>query len=687
MSEVAGGTGGQQVQSFALLGRMMAESARASDAFPLLHEEAMTAIGGRCSVLLQVNPRTSLLHPTSIHNLEALPLDPWEVNTLEARAADEAFGNEFPLVIPNLRKRLPGLAESLGTVGAVFVPLLQFHEPAGLLVIGIREAPAEIPDRLLWVGHAFVLALERARLQRQAELQQEVRRLLDAFSRVASSALNLVTGLEVFCRDANRLFNARRTSVWFHDRQARDVVLTASSDPSHLARGTRVSAEAQAAPATAMRRPRAEIRATEDHTSAVNSTITVPLKGRRRALGTLVFDAVSMDPGTELDVLDNADEVGRQLSSAIENVQLLEEVLRSRREMEKTVNTLPDLVAVCDQSLRLLNVNQTFSERVGLPRGDVVGRKLGDFVSLDAISWISKLDLAGGSAGSTQSFTKDVDDAVLGGRFTITVSSLLGQDGEPLGSVVVARDVTPQAKLEAEHAALHDRLTQSEKLAVLGQFVAGIAHELNNPLQTVLGHVELLRARDDLSKDILRELQLVYREADRSAKIVGNLLVFAGGRRLSHRVVNLNSLVGKALASRELACRTANIDMVRHFDEEVPKIAADPVMLQQAVLNVVINAEQSLASRVGGRIDVWTKYWPARSLVVIEIRDNGPGIAPESLAHVFEPFYTTKEVGQGTGLGLAVTYGIVQEHGGQVLAANSQEGGAVFTIELPVAQH
>jgi PAS domain S-box-containing protein len=656
--------------------------------FPRLHDEALAAVNGRCSVLLQINPRTGLLHPTSVHGLDRVPSEPWAVASAEARAADEAFGNETPLVVAHLATRLPALADTLGTASALFVPLFLLNEPVGLLVVGVPAPMAHVPDALAWVSQAFVLALERARMQRDAELQQDIRRLLDAFSRVASSALNLATGLEVFCRDANRLFNAERTSIWMHDRQTRDMVLAASSDPSQGEVGTRVSSESEHSPAAvALRRPRAEFRDAPagDHAAfSVSSTITVPLRGRRRALGTLVLESARMDPGTELDVLDNADEVGRQLSSAIENVQLLEEVIKSRRELEKTVNSLPDLVVVCDARLLIVNANQAFAERVGLPRAQVVGRKLADFLALDAANWIAKLDLTGAGANASQSFSHELDDTVLGGRFSMTVSALIGQDGDPIGAVLVARDLTPQANLQARHDALHDRLSQSEKLAALGQFVAGIAHELNNPLQAVLGHVELMRVRTDLPRELQRELQLVFREADRAAKIVRNLLVFAGRRRLARRLVNVNTLVSKALSSRATACRAAGIETTKHLDDLAPKIVADPLLLQQAILNIVINAEQAVCG--GGRIEAVTKWWPARNLVVIEVRDTGPGIPVDGIDRVFEPFYTTKEVGQGTGLGLAITYGIIQEHAGRVLAANHQEGGAVFTIELPAGR-
>ena len=685
-----GGSGaGINVGAFALLGRMIAETGRISDLFALLHEDAVACVGGRGSMLLQIDPRTTLLHPTSAFGIDQISPDPWLLQSAEGRAAQEAFTSRVPLAIDDLETRVPALAERLGARSALLVPLFHWQEPLALLVIGRPAAGPVALDRLQSVAHAFVLAIERARLQRDAEMQREVRRLLDAFARVASSALNLTTGLEVFCRDATTLFAAERTSVWLHDRHARDLVLTASSDASYLTRGTRVSIESAHSPAAiAMRRPRAEIcEMAEWGQPAVplSSTITVPLKGRRRALGTLVFEGVRVTPGTELDLLDNADVVGRELSGAVENVQLLEEVLRSRREMEKTVNSLPDLVAVCNANLQMLNVNQAFSERAALARQHMVGRLLTDFLGTDTTAWLQKLDLGGNAAQTTQSVTRELDDPVLGGRFSMTVTTLLGPQGDTIGVILVARDITPQARLEAERAALNDRLNQSEKLAALGQFVAGIAHELNNPLQAVLGHMELMRGRTGLPRELRREIGLVFREADRAAKIVRNLLVFAGRHRLSRRLVNVNTLVSKALATRAASCRAAGIEIVRRLDEKAPKILADPLLLQQAILNIVINAEQAVNSKTGGRIEASTRAWPERKLVVIEVRDTGAGIPPDALAHVFEPFYTTKEVGKGTGLGLAITYGIVQEHGGQIIAANHPDGGAVFTVELPIA--
>jgi signal transduction histidine kinase len=251
---------------------------------------------------------------------------------------------------------------------------------------------------------------------------------------------------------------------------------------------------------------------------------------------------------------------------------------------------------------------------------------------------------------------------------------------------VVARDLTPQSKLEAEREELRKRLTQTEKLAALGQFVAGIAHELNIPLQGVLGHLELLRVTGAFPKQLRREVQTIYREADRAAKIVRNLLVFAGSRRLARRAVSLNAVLQKVIALRQTSWRSLDIEVVRHYDEKLPRVQSDPLLLHQVFLNMVMNAEQAItATGRGGRIEITTSRVPGRDRIIATVRDTGNGIPPDAIERIFEPFYTTKEVGKGTGLGLAIVYGIVQEHGGLITAANHPEGGAIFTVELPAA--
>jgi two-component system NtrC family sensor kinase len=253
--------------------------------------------------------------------------------------------------------------------------------------------------------------------------------------------------------------------------------------------------------------------------------------------------------------------------------------------------------------------------------------------------------------------------------------------------VIVARDLTPQVKLEAEREALRERLTQSEKLAALGQFVAGIAHELNNPLQGVLGHLELLRTTGAFPKQLRREIQTIYREADRAAKIVRNLLVFAGSRRLTRRPVSLNAVLHKVVALRAPACRAQDIEVVRHYDEKLPRVQSDPLLIHQAFLNIVMNAEQAVAATgKPGRIEITTSMARSGNRIITTVRDTGAGIPADTLPRIFEPFYTTKAPGRGTGLGLSICYGIIQEHGGRIEVDSVLGQGSTFRVILPTVE-
>ena len=671
---------------------LLAQISKPSELVPHLHQHALDVTGGSCSLLFQHNPRNGVLQATSAFALEVLRPDPWMPGPEEAELVTSAFDRRMPIFVSDLDRQMPDLSSRLNVRTALLLPLASRAERFGLLAIGFEESPSStaVTNEIVEVADAFVTSIELVRFRQSEELQRDVLALLEEFSASLAATLNLAAGLDIFCYGANRLFAADRASVWVHDRRSRQLVLQASSDSEHVARGTRVNTDDPTAPAAAaMRRARAEIVAspsdpTEDIEN-VTAMLTVPLRGTRRALGTIVFEGVRVEPGGELDLLDRADELGRQLSSAIENMQLLDDVMRSRRELENTFDSIAHLVAVSDRRGHIVAVNQAFAARAGVAREDLLNRPLSDFIGTELASWLEqhRTGTAAIRDGDTVA-TREVTDPVLKGPFMVTVTDLLNHDRERMGSVVVARDLTPQTRLEVEREELRRRLTQSEKLAALGQFVAGIAHELNNPLQGVLGHLELMRTTGAFPKQLRREVQTIYREADRAAKIVRNLLVFAGSRRLARRSVSLNAVLQKVLALRADACRTADIEVVRHYDEHIPRVQSDPSLLHQVFLNMVMNAEQAIASTGGGgRIEISTSVNKARDRITAKVRDTGTGIPEDTLSRIFEPFYTTKEVGKGTGLGLAIAYGIVQEHGGQIIAANHPDGGAVFTVELP----
>ena len=663
------------------LTRTLARHTRLADVWPELHRQAMQLTGAVTSVLLRCHPGTGDLVPSSAAGLEQLDPDPWFTTGAARTAAERVWSEGAPLVFTDVAE----LKTRLGADAAILVPVTAREARLALLALGINELKQANAGQAHAgiIGELIALTLERARLQREANLQQDLRELVTAFSRAVSSSLHLGASLEIFCDQARRLFAADVVSVWLHDRRARTIELIASSDAAELAGGHRIRADDKDNQiALVMRSAHASMMSDDDQGSTPPSVL-VPLRGRRRAFGTLSIEGVRVEIEDEFDLLERLEEVGRQLSAAIENLWLLEDVLRSRREVENAVNSVNDLVIVTDAKSRITHANQAFGRRAGRRPDDIFDRPLDQFFGDDVLEWLGQLGATGGS--SMQFHTQEIDDPVLGGTFVFTASPVLSADGERMGMVVVARDVSEKSRDAAERIELRRRLTQSDKLAALGQFVAGIAHELNNPLQAVLGHLELmLHGSAQTSARARRDLKIVFREADRAARIVHNLLVFAGSRRITCRRLNVSLVVQRALSLRAGACAAAGIEVVRHLAPKLPRVKGDSLLLQQTLMNVIVNAEQALQSIDGPR-RIEARTFTRADRVVIEIADCGPGIPDEALTRVFEPFFTTKEVGKGTGLGLAIAYGIVQEHGGELNASSRSEGGAVFTIELPAA--
>jgi two-component system NtrC family sensor kinase len=503
------------------------------------------------------------------------------------------------------------------------------------------------------------------------------------FTRGASTPLTLSGALETLCSDATAALGVRRTSIWLYDRRARELALNASSDADYPTEAARMPADGPSREARGMRLDAPRIFREDGEL-----LLAAPLRGWRRALGTLVIEGLHPETVDEPALVELAAELAQHLSAAIENVQLLEEVVRQRRLLEDTFNSLADLVVVTDRAQRIVQVNDAFTERIGRERSALFDQPLADSVGPDMAAWAEGPDLQGpeGNVAPPQRVarTRTFEEPRLGGTFAATVTALINEDGEPVGRVLVARDITRQVQLEADQEALRARLAQSEKLAALGQFVAGIAHEMNNPLQSVLGHLELLIDTTDETRPFRRALKLIYQEADRAAKIVRNLLVFTGAQRMMRRRMRIDRVIARALASRSAALKAAGITVMHTPGKDLPGISADPLLLQQALLNILINAEHAV-SETGrpGRIDISTGPNADGTGVTIVIRDNGPGIPADVLSRIFDPFFTTKEVGKGTGLGLAITYGIIQEHGGTIHAANAPDTGAIMTIELP----
>jgi signal transduction histidine kinase/ActR/RegA family two-component response regulator len=255
----------------------------------------------------------------------------------------------------------------------------------------------------------------------------------------------------------------------------------------------------------------------------------------------------------------------------------------------------------------------------------------------------------------------------------------------PVRVEALVRDVSERKKLDDETRDIYHQLLQAEKMAALGQTISGVAHELNNPLATILSWAERLSHRPTLDDSVRRGLETILSESERAARIVRNLLTFARKRQTTRAMVDVNQVVRETLALRAYEQRVTNVAVLDALAAGLPHVFADGHQIQQVLLNLIINAEQAMLSANGRGILVVRSWHDApHESVILEINDDGPGIPDEMQPKIFDPFFTTKDVGKGTGLGLTVAYAIVQEHGGRIRLESAAGKGASFYVELPV---
>ena len=352
----------------------------------------------------------------------------------------------------------------------------------------------------------------------------------------------------------------------------------------------------------------------------------------------------------------------------------LQQAGTTTRLLEQVIEQAQDLILLLTPDGRCVHANAAYCRAVGLPLEELMKRPLRDHLSGEAISpedLMSKV-AAGGSWRGTL-MRKRSDGVVF--PVSATVAALRDSRGGIRHIVSVERDISEERRLR-------EQLIHSERLSAIGQLVAGVAHELNNPLQAVLGLTELLLA-DETRPDTRRDLEQVRSDGERAANIVRHLLSFARRSALERSVTDLNEVVRSTLSLRAYEHRTAEIAVKESYAADLPLILVNRDEIQQVVLNLILNAEHAVRSTGRGAIEIRTRH--VNDSAVLEVTDNGPGVPSDLVGRVFEPFFTTKGIGEGTGLGLSVSLGIAAAHGGSLELAPAENGGAHFTFSLPLA--
>jgi PAS domain S-box-containing protein len=369
----------------------------------------------------------------------------------------------------------------------------------------------------------------------------------------------------------------------------------------------------------------------------------------------------------------------RGISRNVTERKKAEEALRQSEERYRAIlEEMEDSYFEVDLGGHLTFVNNSVCRNLGYSRKELIGMSYKGFTAEDDINSVFRVFNEVYRTGvPNKGFPWKIirKDGTHG--FAETSISLLQNDkGEIIRFRGVGRDITERMKME-------EQLILTDRLASIGQLAAGIAHELNNPLTSVIGFSDLLLERD-LPADVKADLKTVNQEAKRTVNIVKGLLAFAREQRTEKSLVNVNIIIQGVLQIRSYEQRVSNIEVDARLAPALPHVMGNGVQLQQIFINIIVNAEQAMIEAHGrGKLTIITEQ--VGDMVRASITDDGPGISPANMKQLFTPFFTTREVGKGTGLGLSICHGIVTEHGGKLHAESEPGKGATFVVELPIS--
>ena len=375
----------------------------------------------------------------------------------------------------------------------------------------------------------------------------------------------------------------------------------------------------------------------------------------------------------------------RRIGHDVTERKQAEEVLRQSEERYRTI--LDDMEGgyfEVDIAGNFTFVNDALCRHLGYSREEMIGMNNRAYMDEENAEQVHKtFNEVYRSGKPAKWFSWELIRKSGEGRFVeASVYPLSNEAGENIGFRGIANDITERKRMGEERREMEQKAHLASRLASVGEMASGIAHEINNPLTAVIGYSQLLMAKD-LPEDIRGDIGAIHDGSQRVAGVVKRLLAFARQQRLEREYVNINEIIETTLALRTYEMETGNVEVKVYLDPMLPATIADGAQLQQVFLNLIINAETEMRL-AHGKGNLLVKTEAIDDTIRISFEDDGPGIASENLGRLFEPFFTTREVGEGTGLGLSVCHGIVSEHGGTIHVESQLRKGATFIVELPI---
>ncbi|MBI5409267.1 MAG: GAF domain-containing protein [Nitrospirae bacterium] len=392
----------------------------------------------------------------------------------------------------------------------------------------------------------------------------------------------------------------------------------------------------------------------------------VPLISRDKVIGLIWVDNLFTSKPIKDEDLQFLMGFSSHIASAIENARLFESVSLARAELKNIFESISDMVYYTDAELTIKRVNQAVVRRIGKSEEEIVGEKCHKVFHGKDKPWDVCPHFK--SVSFKKPFVEEIEDPYLNGTFVVSNSPIFDSAGNFVGTVHISRDVT-------ELRTLRERVIHSERMAALGELAARVAHEIRNPLISIGGFARRLEKK--LAGDTQEYAKIIVNEVTRLENILKEILGFVKSSRVNKISVNINDMVNAIVDFTTPEITEKNNIIIREISELPIMTVVDPDRIKEALLNIITNASQATDH---GAITIKTRLEDNEA--VIELSDTGCGIRPEDLKSIFNPFFTTKP--QGTGLGLAVTHKIIQEHNGKIKVESAWGGGTAFRIYLPV---
>ena len=588
-----------------------------------------------------------------------------------------------------------------GTESMTGVPISSKGVTLGVLGVASRRISyftAMDIQLLSTIGSQLGVAIENLKLIGQLREKMKQIELINELSGIINSSLSIGTVFRIMVSEIRRLIGYSRASLLLFDEKESSLLIFAldTDMKTVMKKGVRAPIEGTSAGwVITHNKPwiNYDLRNLKFPLDkklldeGIRSTISIPLF-HDKILGVFSLDSTASCKYSERD-LQILLPAAKHISMALENALLFEEISKEKKEWERTFDALTDMVWIEDGSRQVIRANSALLAKTGFSAVEAAGKLCGEVLDRIGIA-TNDCCLCSETISSKRPSFRELKGA-RGSIFHSWAYPLTDEEGNLYAIVHYLKDVTDQKRLEQQ-------LIRSDRLASLGTLVAGIAHEINNPLGIIAGYAEALidRAKEKRLRDIPEfedfpeYLETIHNEIFRCKGILRGLLDFARPSCGTFREIDINELIKEVILLVNHKAKRLHHDITLRLNRDLPKICADPGSLRQLFMNIIINS--LYFTPAGGSIVIVTeldnsaggkKYGSRNERIKVAVSDTGEGIPPGILDKVFNPFFTTKPVGEGTGLGLAIGHKIVEEHGGSIDVESAEGKGTTLTIRFP----